>query len=108
VDSIDRSTVKLVVDGVAARIAEVIGALAILLWLQQTAPGGVLAMPLNTGWISWVILATVVIWLIVTQKLRGQMIDGKPDHRPGAFEEIECERFPDQCPCTTELGKGVA
>jgi len=22
--------------------------------------------------------------------------------------DIECERFPDQCPCTTELGKGVA
>ena len=65
-------------------------------------------LPLDTGWISWVILATVVIWLVVTQNLRGQIIGGKPAGRPGAFEEIECERFPDQCPCTTELGKGVA
>ena len=22
--------------------------------------------------------------------------------------EIDCVRFPDQCPCTTELGKGIA
>ena len=28
--------------------------------------------------------------------------------QPATTREIECERFPDQCPCTTELGKGVA
>jgi hypothetical protein len=28
--------------------------------------------------------------------------------KPTAEPAIDCERFPDQCPCTTELGKGVA
>jgi hypothetical protein len=100
--------VKLVVDGVAARIAEVIGALALLLWLKQAVPGDLLEMPLDTRWISWVILATVVIWLVVTQKLRVQIARAKPAGQPAAVQEIDCERFPDQCPCTTELGKGVA
>ncbi|HEY7715235.1 MAG TPA: hypothetical protein VIE90_12055 [Candidatus Binatia bacterium] len=108
VDSLDRSTVKLVVDGVAARIAEVIGALAILLWLKQAVPGGALAMPLDTWWMSWVILATVLIWLVITQKLRIQIAQRKPAGQPASAKEIDCERFPDQCPCTTELGKGVA
>lgn len=103
VDSLDRSTVKLVVDGVAARIAEAIGALAILLWFEQAAPAGRLEMPLDTRWISWAILATVVIWLVVTQKLRIQISQGEA----AAIKEPECERFPNQCPCTTELGKGV-
>jgi ATP/ADP translocase len=108
VASADRSTVKLVVDGVAARIAEVIGALAILLWLRHASPEGMLAMPLDTGWMSWAILATVVIWLIITQTFAVQTSEGKRPAPMTASEDIVCERFPDQCPCTTELGKGVA
>jgi ATP/ADP translocase len=103
VDSGDRSTVKLVVDGVAARIAEAIGALVILIWLKQAAPGGTIDVPLDTRWMSWVVLATVAAWLIITQTLRVQ-----GGEKPIPTREIECERFPDQCPCTTELGKGVA
>ncbi|MGH7794803.1 MAG: hypothetical protein ACREQ2_07885 [Candidatus Binatia bacterium] len=108
VDTAERSSVKIVVDGVAARVAEALGAVAILLWLGQVAPGGMLDMPLDTRWMSWVILATVVIWLVITQKLRVQATQEKPALQPGAPMEMECERFPDQCPCTTELGKGVA
>ena len=107
VDSVDRSTVKLVVDGVAARIAEAIGALVILLWLKQAVPNGMIDMPLDTRWVSWVILATVVTWLIITQSLRVQTAEDKRAAEPSP-KDIECERFPDQCPCTTELGKGVA
>ena len=103
VDSGDRSTVKLVVDGVAARIAEAIGAVAILIWLKRAVPGGTIDMPLDTRWMSWVVLVTVAAWLIITQTLRVQ-----GGEKPTATPEIECERFPDQCPCTTELGKGVA
>ena len=108
VDSQDRSTVKLLVDGVAARIAEAIGALAILIWLKQAVPGKTIDMPLDTRWMSWVILATVAAWLIVTQTLRVQAVEKTDAQRPATAREIECERFPDQCPCTTELGKGVA
>ena len=107
VDSGDRSTVKLVVDGVASRIAEAIGAFVIFIWLKQTVPGGTIDMPLDTRWMSWVILATVAAWLIITRTLRVQGRE-KKDAQPSQTPDIECERFPDQCPCTTELGKGVA
>jgi hypothetical protein len=65
-------------------------------------------MPLDTRWISWVILGTVTAWLLITQKLSVQVKSSDARKSPPAPQEIECERFPDQCPCTTELGKGVA
>jgi ATP/ADP translocase len=105
VDSSDRSTVKLIVDGIGARVAEAIGALAILLWLKQVVPGGKLDMPLDTRWMSWVILATVGAWLIITRKLRAQAAE--TSSAATTAKDVECERFPDQCPCTTELGKGI-
>jgi ATP/ADP translocase len=108
VDTTERSSVKIVVDGVAARVAEALGALAILFWLRQGLRGQMLNTPLDTGWISWAILATVVIWLAITQKLRTQAVREKRAGQADAVREMECERFPDQCPCTTELGKGVA
>jgi ATP/ADP translocase len=108
VDSSDRSVVKLAVDGIGARIAEGIAAVGLYFWVQQVAPGGVVAGPLDTSWMAWMTLATVIAWLAITQKLGVQI---KKD--PGASQarrelELDCERFPDQCPCTTELGKGIA
>ena len=108
VDSAERSLVKIVVDGVAARIAEAIGAVAILFWLKQAAPDGVIPMPLNTSWMAWVTLVTVAAWLLITQKLRVQMKKDRGEIKATPTPEIDCERFPDQCPCTTELGKGIA
>lgn len=108
VDSNDRSSVKIAVDGIAARIAEAIGAVAILLWLKQVAVGGVIPMPLNTNWIGWVTLVTVAVWLLITQKMRVQIKLDRGEIRAAPAPEIDCERFPDQCPCTTELGKGIA
>jgi ATP/ADP translocase len=108
VDPTERSTVKIVVDGVAARIAEAIGAFAILLWLKQTAPDGALPMPLDTNWIGWVTLATVAVWLLITQRMRVRIKEERGEMKAAPSREIECERFPDQCPCTTELGKGIA
>jgi ATP/ADP translocase len=108
VDSSERSSVKIAVDGIAARIAEAAGALAILFWLKQAVPDGVIKMPLDTRWISWVLLVTVVVWLLVTRKLRVKVKAQETSTKPASFSEVDCERFPDQCPCTTELGKGVA
>lgn len=110
VESGERSAVKIVVDGIAARIAEAFGAVAILLWLRHVAPGGIITMPLDTGWIAWVTLTTVVIWLFITQRLREQIKEERGETRPvpAKTREMDCERFPDQCPCTTELGKGIA
>jgi len=108
VDSRERSFVKLAVDGVGARVAEGIAAGALYFWVRQIAPGGVIAQPLDTRWMAWLTLATVVVWLGITQKLRQQTLQEKTPIAGTLEVDIECERFPDQCPCTTELGKGVA
>jgi len=105
VDSSERSLVKIAVDGVGARIAEGIGAFALYIWVQRVAPGGVVSAPLNTVWMAWLTLATVIVWLYITQRLRAQT---EPAKARAAAIELECQRFPDQCPCTTELGKGIA
>ncbi len=106
-DSTERSTVKLAVDGIGARIAEIAGAVAILLWLKQAASQGGLPMPLDTSWLVWFTLATVAIWLIITQKLSIQVKKEAEATKVTPVRDVECERFPDQCPCTTELGKGI-
>ena len=106
-DSSERSAVKLAVDGIGTRIAEIAGAVAILLWLKQTATQGDLPMPLDTSWLVWFTLATVAIWLIITQKLSIQ-VKKEVEAKVTPVRDVECERFPDQCPCTTELGKGIA
>ena len=105
----ERSFVKLAVDGVGARIAEGLGAVVMFFWVLQVAPGGVPIGPLNTAWMTWLTLATVIVWLGITQKMRVQV---KKEQAAAGRENVtpaerECERFPDQCPCTTELGKGV-
>lgn len=107
VDSTERSSVKIAVDGIAARIAEAIGAVAILFWLKQAVPDGVINMPLDTRWISWLLLVTVAVWLFVTRKLRVQVKSEAASIKAMSSDDVDCERFPDQCPCTTELGKGV-
>jgi ATP/ADP translocase len=108
VDSTERSSVKIAVDGIAARIAEAIGAVAILVWLKQVVPDGVINMPLDTRWMSWVLLVTVAVWLFVTRKLRVQVQSEAASIKAMSSDDVDCERFPDQCPCTTELGKGVS
>jgi ATP/ADP translocase len=111
VDSAERSFVKLVVDGIGARIGEIIAAAAVLMWLSRVATGETLPMRLNLAWIAWLTLATVAMWLFLTQKLRVQVKhEGvtRPQPAMPRADDIDCERFPDQCPCTTELGKGIA
>jgi ATP/ADP translocase len=108
VERTQRSSVKIAVDGIAARIAEALGALAILIWLKRAAPDGKIPMPLDTSWMMWVLLVTVAVWLLVTQTLRAQIKKERVESTPAPAVDIDCERFPDQCPCTTELGKGIA
>ena len=65
-------------------------------------------MPLDTSWLVWFTLITVAIWLVMTQKLRIQVKKEVTEPKVTQVLDVECERFPDQCPCTTELGKGIA
>ena len=107
-DSTERSGVKLAVDGIGARIAEIAGAVVILLLLKQAASKGGVTMPRDTSWMGWFNLATVAIWLVIIQKLRTQVKKEVGEAKVTQVQDVECERFPDQCPCTTELGKGIA
>lgn len=108
IPSSDRSFVKLTVDGIAAKVAEGAAALALFFWVRDVAPGGVPTGPLDTNWMTWLTLATVIVWLAFTQQLRVRLQKEVAERKETvAARELECERFPDQCPCTTELGKGV-
>jgi ATP/ADP translocase len=102
----ERSVVKLAIDGIGARMAEGIAAAGLYFWIQRVAPGGVMSKPLDTSWMAWATLATVIVWLLITHKLRVQVKQDAAKSKPPP--ELDCVRFPDQCPCTTELGKGVA
>jgi hypothetical protein len=57
---------------------------------------------------SWALLVTVMAWLWITRRLSVQVKQERPRAEPAPMENLECARFPDQCPCTTELGKGIA
>jgi ATP/ADP translocase len=104
----ERSMVKITVDGIGARIAEGVAAAGLYLWVQRVAPGGVVVGPLDTRWMAWLTLATVIVWLFITQKLKVQIGKEPLPAQAQPIVDIDCERFPDQCPCTTELGKGIA
>ena len=104
-DSTDRSAVKLAVDGIGARIAEILGAVAILLWLRQTAAQGVLPMPLDTSCLVWFTLVTVAIWLVITQRLSTQVKKEAGQAMAAPVRDMECERFPDQCSVYDGVGQ---
>ena len=105
--SSERSIAKMLVDGIAPRIAEGVGAMTLLWWVMrlETQAGKIDFANVfrETQWMIWVILLSVVGWLLLIRKLHHEM------KHLGALpgEEIDCVRFPEQCPTTTELGKGI-
>lgn len=109
IESGDRSTVKIAADGVAARVAEGLAAIGLYFWVLNVAPDGIVSGPLDTRWMAWLTLLTVITALFIIQTLKRQSWQETAPSQPAApVPEIVCERFPDQCPCATELGKGVA
>jgi len=108
VDSSERSVVKVFVDGIGARIAEGLGATLLFVWLMRVDASD--PSPLNTGWIAWMLLPTAGVWLWLTRNLRMDLVresSAAPAVASAQQGEIDCVRFPDQCPCTTEWGKGI-
>jgi len=106
--SSERSIGKILVDGIAPRIAEGIGAMMLVLWAMRfdSADKNIDLSNVfhDTRWTIWVILISVVVWLFLIQKLYREM--GHLGFLQGS--ETDCVRFPDQCPTTTELGKWIA
>jgi hypothetical protein len=68
VDPGQRGTAKLLVDGVGARIAEGLGALILLVWLQVVVAGGSLAGR-DTSWIAWLLAVVIAAWIALTHRL---------------------------------------
>ncbi|TAK07268.1 hypothetical protein EPO44_04320 [bacterium] len=108
VDSSERSVVKVFVDGIGARFAEGLGATLLFVWLMRVDASDPSA--LNTRWIAWMLLPTAGVWLWLTRNLRMDLVresSAAPAIASAQQGEIDCVRFPDQCPCTTEWGKGI-
>lgn len=107
-----RSFVKIVVDGIGPRVAEIFGSLLILTWLLNLDPAeeaaSLLSFAVSTGWISWATLAVTALWLWLTHKIRlsreDEVLQTTAQERE---QDAICVRFPDQCACTTEMGKGL-
>ncbi len=65
ISSKKRGSAKIIVDGISARASEGIGALVLYLWLS----GSDAADKLNLSWISWVILGSVILWVLLNRHL---------------------------------------
>ncbi len=101
-ESGERSIVKMIVDGIGPLIAQGIGATMLLLWLMRVDVAD--PSSLNTAWMAWVVLLTVPIWVLLTRNLHQEFTQVQSVQEG----QIDCARFPDQCPTTTEMGKGIA
>ncbi|HJX11789.1 MAG TPA: hypothetical protein VJ733_14985, partial [Candidatus Binatia bacterium] len=87
---------------------EGIGAIMLFLWAMRfdapTEKIDFASVFRETHWMSWVILLSVVVWLFLVRRLHQAM----RNLDVGQDNGLDCVRFPDQCPTTTELGKGIA
>lgn len=61
-----RGMVKTLADGLSARMAEGLGAAGLYFWLQSQRWS---EAEVNLGWVTWAILATLLLWLLLTQYL---------------------------------------
>ncbi len=108
VDSDERSSVKVFVDGLGAHIAEGLGAAALFIWLMRVDKTNLSS--LNTEWMAWVVVIAVVFWLLLTRNLCQKVVEEsstiEPEVVPPQERESQC-RFPHQCPCTTEWARGI-
>ena len=68
---LDRATrviAKLLVDGAGARVAEGLGAIIIVVWLRLAVQKGAIIGG-DTRWITWLLLVTILMWLVLTRFL---------------------------------------
>lgn len=61
-----RDMAKMIVDGAVQRMAEGLGSVALLIWLRKNE------LPLEQldySWITWVIVAAIILWILLTRAL---------------------------------------
>jgi hypothetical protein len=88
--------VKVLVDGLFARLTEGVGAAVLLIWLTRS---GLAQEELDLSWISWAIAAAIILWIGLARYL-GKI--GCSNIKP--TETLI--RLPDSCPCVSVLGQG--
>lgn len=66
IGGVSREMAKVMVDGLFARMSEGIAAAALYIWLSRIPT---LDANLNLSWISWVIVAVVFLWIMLTRYL---------------------------------------
>jgi hypothetical protein len=64
-----RAAAKLLVDGAGARVAEGAAAGIVFLWIRSAMENGTMLLE-DAGWLTWVLLATGVVWVTLTGLLR--------------------------------------
>ncbi len=64
-----REMAKVMVDGLFARVSEGMAAAALYIWLSRIQS---LEADLDLSWISWVIVAAVLLWVVLTRYLAKQ------------------------------------
>jgi hypothetical protein len=67
-DRAHRAAAKLFVDGMGARLAEGAAAGILFLWIRAAMPLGTMIAS-RIGWITWALLATVAVWIVLTRAL---------------------------------------
>jgi len=96
IDRKKRDMVKVLVDGLFARLTEGVGAAVLLIWLTRS---GLAQEELDLSWISWAIAAAIILWIGLARYL-GKI--GCSNIKP--TETLI--RLPDSCPCVSVLGQG--
>ncbi len=64
-----REMAKVMVDGLFARVSEGMAAVGLYIWLSRIQS---LEADLDLSWISWVIFAAVLLWVVLTRYLAKQ------------------------------------
>jgi hypothetical protein len=100
-----RGTAKLLVDGLASRIAEGVAALLLYVWLARAPGEGGLAA-LSASSLAYVQLAADLVWLGLTMVMLSRRDDpvGQNQHDP---EPLDLPRGPDCCPIVAGFGARV-
>ena len=74
-----REMAKVMVDGLFARMSEGMAAVALYIWLSRIQS---LEADLDLSWISWVIVAAVLLWVVLTRYLAKQSCAGIDEFDP--------------------------
>jgi ATP/ADP translocase len=96
----ERTIAKVLVDGLSARFGSGLAALLLYGWLELVVPGADMVSR-TTTWIGAAIVASTIVWLIATIRLREVIKPGRAEEEPRPFAPAP---LPDCCATTAARG----